>query len=172
MRPIALIPAVALAVALVATIGASARPQATAIQVGTVMNAAQEVPAPSGDVSNARGDPMRSFRSVRREHHEVGLGRVALVATCVQRPHGQRRRCAHPYGCIGLARPGRAGPVRAMSEPAHRYRQPHGSGARSDRRRHRVRQRPHSAERPGGDPRAARDDREHRDDTHVAARGA
>ena len=55
MRPTALIPAVALGIALVATVGASARPQATAIQVRTVMNAAQEVPAPSGDVSNARG---------------------------------------------------------------------------------------------------------------------
>ncbi|HJR52776.1 MAG TPA: CHRD domain-containing protein, partial [Gemmatimonadota bacterium] len=55
MRPTALIPAVALGVALVATVSASARPQATAIQVRTVMNSAQEVPAPSGDVSNARG---------------------------------------------------------------------------------------------------------------------
>ncbi|HJR94684.1 MAG TPA: CHRD domain-containing protein [Gaiellaceae bacterium] len=55
MRPTALIPTVALGIALAATVGASARPQATAIQVRTVMNAAQEVPAPSGDVSNARG---------------------------------------------------------------------------------------------------------------------
>jgi CHRD domain len=55
LRPTALIPAIALGVALAATVGASARPQATAIQVRTVMNAAQEVPAPSGDVSNARG---------------------------------------------------------------------------------------------------------------------
>jgi hypothetical protein len=55
VRPTALIPAVALGVALVASVSASARPQATAIQVRTVMNAAQEVPAPSGDVSNARG---------------------------------------------------------------------------------------------------------------------
>ena len=55
MRPTALIPAFALGIALAATVGASARPQATAIQVRTVMNAAQEVPAPSGDVSNARG---------------------------------------------------------------------------------------------------------------------
>ena len=55
MRPTALIPVVALGIALAATVGASARPQATAIQVRTVMNAAQEVPAPSGDVSNARG---------------------------------------------------------------------------------------------------------------------
>jgi hypothetical protein len=37
------------------TAGASARPQATSIQIGTVMNAAQEVPAPTGDVSGARG---------------------------------------------------------------------------------------------------------------------
>jgi CHRD domain len=55
VRPTALIPAIALGVALAATVGASARPQATAIQVRTLMNAAQEVPAPSGDVSNARG---------------------------------------------------------------------------------------------------------------------
>jgi hypothetical protein len=47
------IPAVALA--LVVTAGASARPEATSIQLRTVLNAQQEVPAPSGDVSNARG---------------------------------------------------------------------------------------------------------------------
>jgi Cu/Zn superoxide dismutase len=46
---------VALGLALVATVGASARPQANTIQLRTVMNAAQEVPAPSGDVSGARG---------------------------------------------------------------------------------------------------------------------
>jgi Cu/Zn superoxide dismutase len=46
---------VALAIALVATVGAAARPQAQTIQLRTVMNAAQEVPAPSGDVSGARG---------------------------------------------------------------------------------------------------------------------
>ena len=55
MRPTVLIPAIALGIALAATVGASARPQATEIQVRTVMNAEQEVPAPSGDVSNARG---------------------------------------------------------------------------------------------------------------------
>lgn len=55
MRPTAVIPAIALGIALAGTVGASARPQATAIQVRTVMNAAQEVPAPSGDLSNARG---------------------------------------------------------------------------------------------------------------------
>ena len=55
LRPTTLIPAIALGIALAATVGAAARPQATAIQVRTVMNAAQEVPAPSGDVGNARG---------------------------------------------------------------------------------------------------------------------
>lgn len=55
MRPTALTPVVALGIALAATVGASARPQATAIQVRTVLNAAQEVPAPGGDVSSARG---------------------------------------------------------------------------------------------------------------------
>jgi hypothetical protein len=55
LRPTVLVPAIALGIALAAAVGASARPQATAIQVRTVMNAAQEVPAPSGDVSNARG---------------------------------------------------------------------------------------------------------------------
>ena len=55
MRPTALIPALALAIALVATVGASARPQAMTIQIRTAMNAAQEVPSPTGDVSNARG---------------------------------------------------------------------------------------------------------------------
>jgi hypothetical protein len=45
----------ALGITLAVTAGASARPQATSIQIGTVMNAAQEVPAPTGDVSGARG---------------------------------------------------------------------------------------------------------------------
>ena len=55
MRTRAFIPALALAGALVATVGASARPQATNIQLRTVLNAAQEVPSPTGAVSNARG---------------------------------------------------------------------------------------------------------------------
>ncbi len=55
MRTRALIPALALAGALVATVGASARPQATNIQIRTVLNAAQEVPSPTGAVSNAGG---------------------------------------------------------------------------------------------------------------------
>ena len=55
MRTRAVIPALALAGALVATVGASARPQATNIQIRTVMNAAQEVPSPTGAVSDARG---------------------------------------------------------------------------------------------------------------------
>jgi len=46
---------VPLVIALVATVGASARPQADTIQVRTLMNAAQEVPAPTGEVSGARG---------------------------------------------------------------------------------------------------------------------
>ncbi len=55
MRPIAFIPALALASALVATTGASGRPQAQTIQIRTVLNAAQEVPSPTGDVANGRG---------------------------------------------------------------------------------------------------------------------
>jgi len=55
MRTRAFIPALALAGALVATVGASARPEATNIQLRTVMNAAQEVPSPTGAVSDARG---------------------------------------------------------------------------------------------------------------------
>jgi len=55
MRSRALIAALALAGALVATVGASARPQATDIQIRTVLNAAQEVPSPTGAVSNAGG---------------------------------------------------------------------------------------------------------------------
>ncbi|HEX4747322.1 MAG TPA: CHRD domain-containing protein [Gaiellaceae bacterium] len=51
----ALIPALALAGALVVTVGASARPQATTIQLGTVLDAAQEVPSPTGAVSSAGG---------------------------------------------------------------------------------------------------------------------
>jgi CHRD domain len=50
-----LVPAVALAVALVAAVGASARTQATTIQIRTVLNAAQEVPSPTGAVSGAGG---------------------------------------------------------------------------------------------------------------------
>jgi Cu/Zn superoxide dismutase len=55
VRPRVLIPAVALAVALIATVGASARPQATSIQIRTVLNADQEVPSPTGEVANGRG---------------------------------------------------------------------------------------------------------------------
>ena len=50
-----LVPALATAVALVAAVGASARTQATTIQIRTVMNAAQEVPSPTGAVSSAGG---------------------------------------------------------------------------------------------------------------------
>ena len=53
-RPLLLASAV-VGIALALTAGASARPQATSIQIGTVMNAAQEVPTPTGDVSGARG---------------------------------------------------------------------------------------------------------------------
>jgi Cu/Zn superoxide dismutase len=58
MKRPALIPGailVALGIALVATVGASARPHANTIQIRTVMNSAQEVPAPTGEVSGARG---------------------------------------------------------------------------------------------------------------------
>ena len=55
MRPSALVTAIALVAALVVTVGASARPQAQPIQIRTVMNAAQEVPSPTGDVSNGQG---------------------------------------------------------------------------------------------------------------------
>lgn len=55
MRTRAAIPALALAGALVATVGASARPQATSIHIRTVLNAAQEVPSPTGAVSTAGG---------------------------------------------------------------------------------------------------------------------
>lgn len=55
MRPTALIPGVVLAIALVATVSASARPEATTIQIRTVLNASQEVPSPTGAVSNANG---------------------------------------------------------------------------------------------------------------------
>jgi Cu/Zn superoxide dismutase len=53
-RPLLLASAL-LGIVLTLTVGASARSQATSIQIGTVMNAAQEVPAPTGDVSGARG---------------------------------------------------------------------------------------------------------------------
>ncbi len=43
------------AVALFAAGGATARPEATSIKVGTLMTAAEEVPAPKGEVGSARG---------------------------------------------------------------------------------------------------------------------
>jgi hypothetical protein len=46
---------VALGIALVATAVAAGGPQATSIKVQTALNAAQEVPAPTGDVDGARG---------------------------------------------------------------------------------------------------------------------
>jgi Cu/Zn superoxide dismutase len=55
VRPSALVSALALVAALVVTVGASARPQAQTIQIRTVMKAAQEVPSPTGDVSNGQG---------------------------------------------------------------------------------------------------------------------
>jgi len=55
VRPTPLIVALVLALTLFAVGGASARPQATSIQIGTVLNAAQEVPSPTGAVSNAGG---------------------------------------------------------------------------------------------------------------------
>jgi CHRD domain len=58
LRPKALMPAIALgalATTLVVTLGASARPTALSIQIRTVMNASQEVPAPTGDTAGARG---------------------------------------------------------------------------------------------------------------------
>src|SRR6188768_2528702 len=55
MRLRAVVPAFALAGALVVTVGASARPQATSIQIRTVLNAAQEVPAPTGATADAGG---------------------------------------------------------------------------------------------------------------------
>ena len=45
----------ALGAAVVAVVGASAAPQASTVQVRTVLSSAQEVPAPSGNVSGARG---------------------------------------------------------------------------------------------------------------------
>jgi hypothetical protein len=55
LRPTALIGFVSLAIALVFTVGASARPEASTIQIRTAMTADQEVPAPAGDVAAARG---------------------------------------------------------------------------------------------------------------------
>jgi hypothetical protein len=55
MRFRAIVPALVLAGALVVAVGASARPQATSIQIRTVLNAAQEVPAPTGASSSAGG---------------------------------------------------------------------------------------------------------------------
>ena len=47
--------ATVVALALIAVGAATARPEATSIKVSTAMNAAQEVPAPSGNVAGARG---------------------------------------------------------------------------------------------------------------------
>jgi hypothetical protein len=62
MRTRAVIPALVLAGALVATVGASARPQATNIQIRTVLSAAQEVPSPTGaSIPGPSGHPARSY---------------------------------------------------------------------------------------------------------------
>jgi hypothetical protein len=55
LRPTALIGSLTLATALVVAVGASARPEASSIQLRTVLTADQEVPAPTGDVGAARG---------------------------------------------------------------------------------------------------------------------
>ena len=55
MKRLAASGAIGLAFALVVAGAAVGRPQATAIRVGAVLNAAQEVPAPTGDVGAARG---------------------------------------------------------------------------------------------------------------------
>ena len=55
MRPTAPIGLFTLAIALVVAISASARPEASSIQLRTVLTADQEVPAPTGDVGAARG---------------------------------------------------------------------------------------------------------------------
>ena len=55
-KPVVLTGAAAVvALALIAVGAATARPEATTIKVSTAMNAAQEVPAPTGNVAGARG---------------------------------------------------------------------------------------------------------------------
>ena len=65
MRPTALIGFVTLAIALVVTVGASARPEASSIQLRTVMTADQEVPSPAGDVSRRAGHVHRDSDAIR-----------------------------------------------------------------------------------------------------------
>jgi hypothetical protein len=55
MRRIDVLGATALGIALVVAGAVGARTQATTIKLGATLNAAQEVPAPTGDVSAARG---------------------------------------------------------------------------------------------------------------------
>lgn len=55
MRRITAVSATALGIALIVAGSAVGRTQATTIKLGAVLNAAQEVPAPTGDVSAARG---------------------------------------------------------------------------------------------------------------------
>ena len=117
MRATALIPALALGIALVATVGAAARPQAQAIQIRTLMNAAQEVPAPAGDTSNGRGTftatvtKSETGASISWELSFSGLTGNAIAA--------------HIHtGRGGNARPGGAGALRAVHEPGERHREP------------------------------------------------
>ncbi len=101
MKPSSAIAAlVALGIALVATVGASAKPQAMTIQLRTLMNAAQEVPTPTGDVSGARGTFTATVNKldVRQPH---------LVGAHVQRPSRERQRGPHPLG-RNRASPGRS----------------------------------------------------------------
>ena len=55
MKAAAVIGSTCLAIALAVTAGAAARPEASSITLRTVLSAGQEVPAPTGDVSAARG---------------------------------------------------------------------------------------------------------------------
>ena len=158
MRTRAVIPALALAGALVATVGASARPQATTIQIRTVMNAAQEVPSPTGAVSDARGtfsatvtksdtgasvSWQLSFNgltanAIAAHIHTGAVGSPGPVVLALCGP------CTSPASGTGAADPGRA---------------------RCDPGRHGVCEHPHADEPGGRDSWPAGNDREHLDET-------
>ena len=164
MRTRAVIPALALAGALVATVGASARPQATSIQIGTVLNAAQEVPSPNGAVSGAGGTFSATVtKSDTGASISWQLSFNGLTGNAI---------AAHIHtGAVGSARPGRTGPVWSLHEPGQRHRRSDPGRARCDPGRHGVREHPHTDEPGGRDSWPAGNDREHLDETLVAAGG-
>ena len=146
MRPsIAPVPALAIGMTLVFAFSASATPLATSIEVRTSLSAAQEVPAPTGDVSAASG----SFTgTVMKEDSGSAiswrLSYSGLTGDAVERSHPPRS-----------GRAGRAGgdlSLRPLSEPDLGHSAAGHRRFGRHRERQRVRERPHDHEHSRRDP--------------------